>query len=196
MAPKFQIIGNKMSLKDDKFFMKLALEEAQKALDKGNYPVGAVLSKNSELIGAAHNQLLSNDNWFYHAELLVIIENSEFIKKSYTHESSNITLYTTLEPCLMCLGALVLHRISRVVIACPDPHGGATHIDPVTIKDWYAKKWPAIEFGLYYSKAYEFLLTFLQKQKKQSWRNILHELKKMNKAWILESKNRVDLIER
>jgi len=97
--------------------MGLAICEAKKAYRKGEIPVGAVLVKGDRLISKAHN--LTSKNPLFHAEILAI-------QKADPEEVRDSTLYSTLEPCIMCSGALVLAKIREVVFAVPnEKFGGA-----------------------------------------------------------------------
>ena len=167
----------------DKYFMEKALLEAQKSIESGNFPVGAVLAIDGNLVGAAHNELKSSNNWISHAELLLLFQNSEHIRKSYDSGFSHDSLYTTLEPCLMCLGAILIHRIMRVVVACPDPLGGATHLDPKSIQDWYVQKWPNITTGLLQEKSYDILISYIRQQKTEPWQAMQNLIEQMHRSW-------------
>jgi tRNA(adenine34) deaminase len=102
--------------------MRLALAEAEKAATCGETPVGAVLVINGEVIAAAHNMRETWQDPSAHAELLAVREASARLG---TWRLPEATLYVTLEPCLMCAGALVLARINRLVYGCRDPKAGA-----------------------------------------------------------------------
>jgi tRNA(adenine34) deaminase len=102
--------------------MHLALAEAEKAAAIGETPVGAVLVINGEVIAAAHNMRETWQDPTAHAELLAVREASAQLGRWRLHDA---TLYVTLEPCLMCSGALVLARIGRLVYGCRDPKAGA-----------------------------------------------------------------------
>ena len=106
----------------DEFFMREALKEAQKAFDLGEVPVGAVLVLDGEIIARAYNKVEIDNDATSHAEALCIKMASAFLKN---WRLLNTTLYTTLEPCSMCAGALLLSRVSRVVWGAPDLRHGA-----------------------------------------------------------------------
>ncbi len=106
----------------DEDFMALALEQARAAISQGEVPVGAVLAVDGEVVAAAHNLRESLNDPCAHAELLVIRETSCVLKR---WRLSNATLYVTLEPCIMCMGAALLARIDRIVFGALDPKGGA-----------------------------------------------------------------------
>ena len=97
---------------NDAYFMGEALKEAQKSLSQGGIPIGAVIVFNNEIISRGHNRLIQNDSLILHGEMDAI-ENVESSDVKYLKES---TLYTTLSPCPMCSGAIILYNIPRVVI--------------------------------------------------------------------------------
>jgi len=96
----------------DHKFMKEAIKEAEKSLKEGGIPIGAVLVEDGEIIGRGHNRLLQDDSAILHGEM-DCIQNAGRIKGS---DYQKCTLYTTLSPCSMCSGAVLLYNISRVVI--------------------------------------------------------------------------------
>ncbi|MBI1819285.1 MAG: tRNA adenosine(34) deaminase TadA [Nitrospirae bacterium] len=106
----------------DHFYMQLALEEARAAYVKGEVPVGAILVAGNQVIARAHNLRESQNDPTAHAEMVVIREASRLLNK---WRLSDATLYVTLEPCVMCAGALVHARIPRLVFGCFDPKAGA-----------------------------------------------------------------------
>ncbi len=108
--------------KSDEDFMRMALVEAEKAAAIGETPVGAVLVINQECVVAAHNMRETWQDPAAHAELLVVREASARLGRWRLQDA---TVYVTLEPCLMCAGALVLARVDRLVYGCRDPKAGA-----------------------------------------------------------------------
>ena len=104
-------------------FMELALDEAKKAGQIGEVPVGAILvSENGEILSADHNQTIKLADPTAHAEILALRNASHEINN---YRLLNTTLYVTVEPCIMCMGAIVHARISRVVFGATDPKWGA-----------------------------------------------------------------------
>ncbi|KRD83913.1 adenosine deaminase [Bacillus sp. Root147] len=101
--------------------MRLAIDEALKAKDKLEVPIGAVIVQNDEVIASAYNLRETEQRSVAHAELLAI---DEACKKLGTWRLEDATLYVTLEPCPMCAGAIVLSRVKRVVFGAYDPKGG------------------------------------------------------------------------
>lgn len=109
-------------LKADTLFMREALKEAKKALKKGEVPIGAVLVFGGKVISRGHNEREIKHDPSAHAELIAIRKAS---RKLETWRLTRATLYVTLEPCLMCIGAIVLARIERLVFGAFDPKAGA-----------------------------------------------------------------------
>lgn len=106
----------------DKYYMNLALEEAKCAMDKDEVPVGAVIVHDGQVIAKAHNLRETNQHTLGHAELEAIqIAND----KLGSWQLKDCTLYVTLEPCVMCAGAILQSRIKRVVFGAYDEKGGA-----------------------------------------------------------------------
>ena len=101
----------------DEQYMQLALAEAQKAFDKEEVPVGAIIVMNNRIIARAHNQVeLLNDSTA-HAEILALTSAFDFLSSKYLPEA---TLYVTIEPCLMCSGALYWSKIGKIVYGADD----------------------------------------------------------------------------
>ena len=102
--------------------MKIALEEAKKALEKDEVPIGAVLVYQNQIISRSHNQVEFLQDATAHAELLCL---REAAAKLHNWRLNGATVYCTLQPCLMCAGALILSRVDRMVYAAPDFRHGA-----------------------------------------------------------------------
>ncbi|MFX0095243.1 MAG: nucleoside deaminase [Candidatus Hodarchaeota archaeon] len=163
--------------------MRIALDEAEKAFKEGNYPVGAVLVIDEKIIDSAHNKQITERSRNAHAEYLLLHENSKIIRKKVRRgSSSKAELYSTLEPCLMCLGSAVFHRISRIIFACPDPRGGATYLNPEILSSWYVKNWPVIQGGLYDEPSYALICKFLKESAIPEHKNILRDFENMKKS--------------
>lgn len=102
--------------------MRLALDEARRAPEHGDVPIGAVVVRDGELLARAHNRREIDGDATAHAELLAIREASRVIGH---WRLEGVTLYCTLEPCAMCAGAMVLARLPRLVYGAHDPKAGA-----------------------------------------------------------------------
>jgi tRNA(adenine34) deaminase len=101
--------------------MALAIEQAKQAQKVGEVPVGAILIQNNQLIVSAHNQPISNNDPTAHAEIQLLRAAG---KQLNNYRLSNTILYVTLEPCAMCLGAIVHARVSRIVFGAYDQKSG------------------------------------------------------------------------
>ena len=108
--------------KDDLYWMGKAIREARKAEARGEVPIGAVIVRDGEILGRGHNLRETSNDPTTHAELIAI---RRAAKKAGNWRLSGATLYVTLEPCLMCMGGIILSRLERVVFGCFDPKGGA-----------------------------------------------------------------------
>ena len=113
-----------MPNEQDLEFMQLALVEAQKARTLGEVPVGAVLVSDNQVIATGHNQPISNNDPSAHAEVAALRAAGQ---KLSNYRLPNTTLYVTLEPCMMCCGAIMHTRISRVVYGAADAKTGCVH---------------------------------------------------------------------
>ncbi|MGI8164368.1 tRNA adenosine(34) deaminase TadA [Staphylococcus haemolyticus] len=108
---------------NDHYYMKLAIKEAKKAQKLGEVPIGAIIVKNNEVIASAHNLRETAQLPTAHAEHIAI-ERASKVLGSWRLEGC--TLYVTLEPCVMCAGAIVMSRIPKVVYGATDPKGGCS----------------------------------------------------------------------
>jgi tRNA(adenine34) deaminase len=106
----------------DEYFMRLAIREAQLALDHDDVPIGAVVVREGEVIGAGHNERELRQDPTAHAELIALREASRALGSWRVLDA---VLYVTLEPCAMCAGGIVLARVPRVVYGTTDPKAGA-----------------------------------------------------------------------
>lgn len=104
------------------YWMARALAEADKAGNKDEVPIGCVIVRDGKIIGRGHNLRETSQDPSAHAELIAI---RKAAGKLDSWRLLNTTLYVTLEPCVMCMGAIILSRIPTVVFGCHDPKGGA-----------------------------------------------------------------------
>ena len=109
-------------MKDDAYWMGTALRLAAKAAALGEVPIGAVVVRDGILIGRGYNLREAKHDPAAHAEMIAI---RQAARREGNWRLTGTTLYVTLEPCLMCMGAILLARIERVVFGCHDPKGGA-----------------------------------------------------------------------
>jgi tRNA(adenine34) deaminase len=107
---------------DDLHWMRLALDEAAKAVEHGDVPIGALAVRDGVIIGRGHNARERDQDPTAHAEMIALREAARVVGH---WRLEDVTLYCTLEPCAMCAGAMVLARLPRLVYAAIDPKAGA-----------------------------------------------------------------------
>jgi len=122
-------------MKCDEFYIREAIKEAQKAVCKGEVPVGCVIVIDDCIVARAHNLCETNNSNIEHAEILAIKKACRKLNTSILDEA---TIYITLEPCLMCAGAIYLSRIKKVVFGAYEPKFGVlgSIIDISEVKDF------------------------------------------------------------
>ena len=109
-------------IKCDEKYMKMALEEAEKAGQRGEVPVGAILLKGDQVLAKDHNRCIELSDPTAHAEILVLRKGGEILKN---YRLNDTVMYVTVEPCPMCVSAMVHSRISRLVFGALEPKFGA-----------------------------------------------------------------------
>ena len=129
----------------DEHFMRLAIREAERALEHDDVPVGAVVVHDGEVAGAAHNERELRQDPTAHAELLAIREASRALGR---WRLLDCVLYVTLEPCAMCAGAIVLARVPRVFYGASDPKAGAAGSVLDVLDEPSLNHRPQVEAGL------------------------------------------------
>lgn len=105
----------------DEYFMKMAYQEAEKALEKDEVPIGCIIVSNNRIIAKCHNLTETLNDVTAHAEMQGITSAANFLGGKYLQ---NCTMYVTIEPCVMCCGALAWSQISKVVIGARDEQRG------------------------------------------------------------------------
>ena len=113
--------------KTDEYFMRLALKEAEMALSENEIPIGAVIVANGKVIARAHNQTETLHDVTAHAEMLAITAAANQLGGKYL---SGCTLYVTVEPCVMCAGAICWAQLSRIVYGCGEEKRGFSRFSP------------------------------------------------------------------
>ena len=106
------------------FFMKKAISQAELAFAADEVPIGAIVVANNQIIGKGFNQVETLNDPTSHAEMLAITAASSFLDSKYLNEC---TIYLTVEPCLMCYGAIKNARIKHIVLGCLEPKHGFTN---------------------------------------------------------------------
>lgn len=143
------------------YFMKMALEEAWKAFEEGEVPIGAVLVKGDEVLVRDHNRTLSLGDPTAHAEILVLREGARVVGN---YRLNGTELYVSVEPCLMCSGALVWARVERLIFGCRDEKGGALSLYGV-FSDGKLNHRPEVVEGVLAEEAREVLQRFFKERR-------------------------------
>lgn len=141
---------------NDEYFMRQALDEAQKAFDADEIPVGAVVVANDQIIARAHNFTEKLNDVTAHAEMQAITSAADFLGGKYL---KGCTMYITLEPCVMCAGALYWSQIDKIVFAASDEKRGASRVG-----DLYHPKTKIVR-GILEAEGRELMLKFFQKKR-------------------------------
>jgi tRNA(adenine34) deaminase len=141
----------------DEYFMRLALREAERALDHDDVPIGAVVVHGGEVIAATRNERELRRDPTAHAEILALREAAGHLD---SWRLVDTVLYVTLEPCAMCAGAIVLARVPRVVYAAEDPKAGAAGSVLDVLAEPRLNHRPTVADGLLADEAAELLRAF------------------------------------
>jgi tRNA(adenine34) deaminase len=141
-------------------FMHMALDEARLAETENEVPVGAVLVFKESILARDHNRMLQRKDPLAHAELLTL---QTALTKHPDPWLLDSTLYVTLEPCVMCAGAMVLSRIKRLVFATFDPKAGACGSTLNILEASHLNHHPQVESGILQAEASQLLKSFFQK---------------------------------
>ncbi|MDD2433656.1 MAG: nucleoside deaminase [Bacilli bacterium] len=148
----------------DTKFMKAALKQAQIGLLQGEVPVGCVIVKDGKIIARAHNTKESKKAALNHAEINAIVKAS---KKFKDWRLNDCEMYVTLEPCLMCVGAIINYRVGTIYYGAKDPKGGAvvSNLDITTVKN--LNHHPIFQGGIMEQECGEILTKFFQDKRKR-----------------------------
>ena len=141
----------------DDHFMRLALREAERALEHDDVPIGAVVVRDGEVIGSGHNERELRQDPTAHAEIIALRQAARVQRSWRVLEA---VLYVTLEPCAMCAGAIVLARVPRVVFGATDPKAGASGSVLDVLGEPRLNHRPAVAGGLLASVCAELLSGF------------------------------------
>ena len=148
----------------DEHYMKLALQQAHLAAESDEVPVGAVIVHGEKTVALAHNQREQLNDPTAHAEMIAITQAAEAIGD---WRLENCTLYVTLEPCLMCAGAILQARIGRLVYGASDPKAGAVESLFQTMEDNRLNHQVETTAGVLAQASGEILTRFFQAQRSQ-----------------------------
>lgn len=146
---------------DDLYFMRIALEEAQDAGWEDEVPIGAVLVVDGAIMGRGHNCPVASHDPTAHAEVRALRDATTYLKN---YRVPGSTLYVTLEPCLMCFGALVHARVGRVVFGARDPKVGLAQWQGLLDQADLNHR-PVLEGGLLEPECRDLLLDFFRRRR-------------------------------
>ena len=142
---------------NDEYFMKQALAEAKYALDKGEVPVGAVIVVNNQIIARAHNQTELLTDVTAHAEMIALTSAASALGSKYLPDAK---LYVTLEPCMMCSGAMFWSQMGHVIFGAADEKRGFMRYG----KELLHPK-TKLSYGIMENESQELLKSFFQKRR-------------------------------
>lgn len=141
----------------DEYFMEKALKQAEQAFSENEVPIGAVIVFENKIIGKGFNQTEKLTDVTAHAEILAITSASQFLGSKFLHDC---TMYITVEPCLMCIGAIKWSRLSRVVIGAKEPKSGFS-----AFLDKPISKKIDISFGLFEERCADLMSEFFRNRR-------------------------------
>jgi len=153
--------------KFDKECLQKAIDFANETFEKGvNYPVGAVLSIDDKIVDATGSNMFKHKSRVMHAENTLIIRNGEKLFKAFELGQAS-TLYTTLEPCIQCLGACVTNNVSKIIYIQKDSNGGACDMKHDKIGLHYREVWPKIIHAPISEKPKKLMIAFFKSEIKK-----------------------------
>jgi len=148
-------------MQGDEYYMRMALSEAESALELGEVPVGAVITMEGRVLAKTHNSPILMNDPTAHAEMLAIREAAD---RTENYRLNGATLYVTIEPCPMCAGAIVHARIARLVFGATDLKGGALSLYDM-LRDRKLNHTVEITGGVLQEKCGEILSRFFRKKR-------------------------------
>ena len=151
-----------ISQKMDELYMRMALEEAQKAGQNGEVPVGAILVKGDQVLARDHNRCIEYNDPTAHAEILVLREGG---KASGNYRLNETVIYVTAEPCPMCASAMVHGRVSKLVFGALEPKFGAIESKFQFLKDSSLNHRVEVEGGILEKECGEVLKAFFKERR-------------------------------
>ena len=147
---------------NDKYYMELALKEAKKSLKYDDVPIGAVIVKNNKIISKAHNMKEKTKIATKHAEIVAI---EKACKKLKTWYLTDCTLYVTVEPCLMCCGAIIQSRIKKIVYATKNEKFGYIESVENVLQKNKNNHYVEVKKGIYENESIKLMKEFFKKKR-------------------------------
>ncbi|MBK87414.1 MAG: tRNA adenosine(34) deaminase TadA [Gammaproteobacteria bacterium] len=154
---------------DHDFWMQQALELARHAAEMGEVPVGALVVRGHEIIGKGWNQSITRDDPTAHAEVLAVRDAARNVNNYRLPEA---TLYVTVEPCMMCLGAIIHARVARICYGAPEPKAGALISRPISQRAHF-NHFPHVSGGVLAEPCSEVMSAFFANRRRQQQREKL-----------------------
>jgi tRNA(adenine34) deaminase len=154
-------------MNEDEKWMRYAMKEAQVAQNKGEVPVGSVLIQDSQIIAKGHNCPITTNDPTAHAEIQALRKAG---KKLQNYRLPKATLYTTLEPCIMCLGAIIHARIERIVFAASDPKSGVCGSSKNLVTQKYLNHKVKVSGGILEQENKKILKSFFQSRRNKDFK--------------------------
>jgi len=149
-------------LSSDELWMEEALRSAQRALEAGEVPVGAVVVSNGKIVGRGWNRNLADQDPTAHAEVVAL---REAARNLGNYRMADCDLFATIEPCAMCAGALVHARIRRLVYGADDPKAGAVHSVMAVVNHPSLNHKMEVQGGVLAGRSAEILQEFFRKRR-------------------------------
>jgi tRNA(adenine34) deaminase len=149
-----------MYTNDDQQWMRQALQEAEKALDHNDVPIGAIAVRAGMVIGTGYNRREADQDPTAHAEMIALRQAAQVLGH---WRLEDVTLYCTLEPCCMCAGAMVLARLPRLVYATADPKAGCSGSVMDVLRHPLLNHSVQVEHGLFADEAAEQIRAFFRR---------------------------------
>lgn len=157
------------------YFMGLALKEAESAFANSEFPVGCIITDGERVLstGSRTGTAGNHKNEIDHAEIVALRNLEQIIYPDVSKNRTGLSLYCTLEPCLMCFGAILLSPITRIVYAYEDVMGGGTRCDLSTLPLLYQKRQITILNGIMREKSLELFKSFFNNPLNNYWKDSL-----------------------
>jgi tRNA(adenine34) deaminase len=160
---------------NDEELMREALAEAQKTLSENEFPVGAIVVHNGTIIGRGRK--IGSDYHLGHAEINAL---RDALGGKRYHRTDKLSLYTTVEPCMMCFGTILTCPIDKVVYAFEDPYGGGAHVEEAALPvRHHGHKFPKIMGGILRQESKRLLKQFLTTTDQTFWKHYENPLIKL-----------------
>ena len=157
---------SKIKKYSDLEIMQKAIKLAKKAGDKGEIPIAAIIARDGEIISQAKNEVRTKNDPTAHAEIIAI---KKACKKLNNFRLPDCTIYTTLEPCIMCAGAIIETRFKKIIISAPDEKRGAIISKLNLVESSASNHKMEVEYGLMQNESSQMLSDFFREIRRNKW---------------------------